>query len=57
MMDQGEIHSKLELDEERLEIPGEREREYREKTIDSGIALPRKIFEQIQTLSARLGNR
>ncbi len=42
---------------ERVEIPGEREREYREKTIDSGIALPRKTFEQIQALSARLGNR
>ncbi len=40
-----------------VEIPGEREREYREKTIDNGIALPRKTFDQIQTLSARLGNR
>ena len=42
---------------ERVEIPGEREREHREKTIDNGIALPRKTLEQIQTLSARLGNR
>ncbi|MBT8438042.1 MAG: Ldh family oxidoreductase [Gammaproteobacteria bacterium] len=42
---------------EAVEIPGEREREHREKTIENGIALPRKTFEQIQTLSARLGNR
>lgn len=40
-----------------VEIPGEREREYREKTIESGIALPRKTFQQIQALSARLGKR
>ncbi|MDH3631419.1 MAG: Ldh family oxidoreductase [Gammaproteobacteria bacterium] len=42
---------------EGVEIPGEGEREYREKTIDDGIALPRKTLEQIQTLSVRLGNR
>ncbi len=42
---------------DRVEIPGEREREYREKTIETGIALPRKTLEQIQALSARLEKR
>ncbi len=39
---------------ERVEIPGEREREHREQTRDSGIALPRRTWEQITVLAARL---
>ncbi len=39
---------------ERVEIPGEREREYRERTRDSGIPLPRQTLRQIQELSERL---
>ena len=39
---------------ERVEIPGEREREYRENTVDSGIALPQKTWQQIRALSLRL---
>ena len=39
---------------ERVEIPGEREREYREATKDKGIALPPKTWKQIQALSKRL---
>ncbi len=39
---------------ERVEIPGEREREYRDNTIDRGIALPRKTWLQIKALSERL---
>jgi len=41
---------------ERVEIPGEREREYREMTKDEGIALPPKTWQQIVTLSNRLAN-
>jgi LDH2 family malate/lactate/ureidoglycolate dehydrogenase len=39
---------------ERVEIPGEREREHREKTIDKGIALPQQTWQQIVALSQRL---
>ena len=39
---------------ERVEIPGEREREYREVTKDKGIALPPKTWQQIVALSNRL---
>jgi len=39
---------------ERVEIPGEREREHREMTIDQGIALPQKTWQQIVALSQRL---
>jgi uncharacterized oxidoreductase len=39
---------------ERVEIPGEREREYREVTKDKGVALPPKTWEQIVALSDRL---
>ena len=39
---------------ERVEIPGEREREHREKTIDKGIALPQQTWQQIVDLSKRL---
>ena len=39
---------------ERVEIPGEREREHRAATIDSGIALPAKTWTQIEALSRRL---
>jgi len=38
----------------RVEVPGEREREYRDKTRDSGIALPQKTWQQIQALAQRL---
>lgn len=37
-----------------VEIPGEREREYRERTADQGIPMPRKTWEQIVELSERL---
>ena len=39
---------------ERVEIPGEREREYREMTKAKGIALPPKTWQQIVALSNRL---
>jgi len=39
---------------ERVEIPGEREREHREKTIDKGVALPQRTWQQIVALSQRL---
>jgi len=39
---------------ERVEIPGEREREYREMTKDKGVALPPKTWDQIVALSKRL---
>jgi LDH2 family malate/lactate/ureidoglycolate dehydrogenase len=39
---------------ERVEIPGERERGYREMTKDKGIALPPKTWQQIVALSNRL---
>ncbi|MCP4389736.1 MAG: Ldh family oxidoreductase [Gammaproteobacteria bacterium] len=39
---------------DRVEVPGEREREYRDKTRDSGIALPQKTLQQIQALAQRL---
>lgn len=39
---------------ERVEIPGEREREYRDKTRTDGIALPQKTWQQIQDLAKRL---
>ncbi len=38
---------------ERVEIPGEREREHREMTVDGGIALPKKTWQQIVALSAK----
>ncbi len=41
---------------ERVEIPGEREREHRQRTRDDGIALPRKTWEQIKRLSERLAD-
>jgi len=41
----------------RVEIPGEREREYRESTRGEGIALPRKTWQQIRQLSGRLDAR
>ena len=37
-----------------VEIPGEREREFRDRTADQGIPLPRKTWEQIVELSERL---
>ena len=37
-----------------VEIPGEREREHRERSRARGIALPRKTWQQIVELSARL---
>lgn len=39
---------------DRVEVPGEREREYRDKTRDSGIALPRQTLMQIRALAQRL---
>ena len=42
---------------ERVEIPGEREREHRERTREGGIALPRRTWQQIQALSKRLRHR
>jgi len=39
---------------ERVEIPGERERDYRERSRDSGIPLPRQTLQQIRALSERL---
>jgi len=39
---------------ERVEVPGEREREHRERIIEQGIPMPAKTWEQIQALSARL---
>ena len=39
---------------DRVEIPGEREREHRERTLASGIALPAKTWRQIEALSDRL---
>jgi LDH2 family malate/lactate/ureidoglycolate dehydrogenase len=39
---------------ERVEIPGEREREYRETTKVKGVALPAKTWQQIVALSKRL---
>jgi len=39
---------------ERVEVPGEREREYRDKTRKSGIALPQQTLKQIQALAQRL---
>ena len=39
---------------ERVEVPGEREREYRETTKDKGVSLPPKTWEQIVALSNRL---
>jgi len=39
---------------ERVEIPGEREREYRKTTKDKGVALPPKTWQQIVALSSRL---
>ncbi|TNF87429.1 MAG: hypothetical protein EP300_10685, partial [Gammaproteobacteria bacterium] len=39
---------------ERVEIPGEREREYREASRDDGIALPARTLQQIRELSDRL---
>ncbi len=39
---------------DRVEVPGEREREHRERTLATGIALPARTWQQIETLSARL---
>ena len=39
---------------DRVEIPGEREREHRDRTVDQGIAMPAQTWTQIQALSARL---
>jgi uncharacterized oxidoreductase len=39
---------------ERVEIPGEREREHRERNRDVGVALPRPTWERIVELSERL---
>ncbi len=39
---------------ERVEVPGEREREHRQRTIDAGIALPARTWRQIEQLSQRL---
>ena len=39
---------------ERVEIPGEREREHRDETINKGIALPQKTWQQFLDLSQRL---
>ena len=39
---------------ERVEIPGERERDYRERSRDTGIALPARTWRQIVALSDRL---
>ena len=39
---------------ERVEIPGERERDYREATKEKGVSLPPKTWEQIELLSERL---
>lgn len=39
---------------ERVEIPGEREREYREATKEQGISLPPRTWDQIRALSERL---
>jgi LDH2 family malate/lactate/ureidoglycolate dehydrogenase len=41
-------------DFERVEIPGEREREYRDKTRQVGIAMPRQTLRQIEALAQRL---
>ena len=40
---------------ERVEIPGERERELQEKNLPNGIAIPVPTWEQIRKLAARLG--
>ncbi len=40
---------------DRVEIPGEREREHRLRSVDSGIALPARTWAQIEALSRRLG--
>lgn len=40
---------------ERVEIPGERERELQEKNLPNGIAIPVPTWEQIRELAARLG--
>jgi uncharacterized oxidoreductase len=39
---------------ERVEIPGEREREHREATIESGIAMPARTLQQIRELAQNL---
>jgi hydroxycarboxylate dehydrogenase B len=39
---------------ERVEIPGEREREHRDKTQSEGIAIPRQTWQQMIELSDRL---
>ena len=39
---------------ERVEIPGEREREHRDEMTNQGIALPQKTWQQILDLSQRL---
>lgn len=39
---------------DRVEVPGEREREYRDKTRGAGIALPQKTMQQIHALAQRL---
>jgi len=42
---------------ERVEIPGEREREHREKTEATGIAMPQQTWQQMLELSNRLKNQ
>ncbi len=39
---------------DRVQVPGEREREHRDRTADTGISLPEKTWEQIVALSKRL---
>ncbi len=39
---------------DRVEIPGEREREHREITCDAGVAMPQQTWEQMLELSRRL---
>jgi LDH2 family malate/lactate/ureidoglycolate dehydrogenase len=42
---------------ERVEIPGEREREHRQRTREQGVALPQNTWAQIQALSLHLQGR
>ncbi|MFT5113121.1 MAG: LDH2 family malate/lactate/ureidoglycolate dehydrogenase [Parasphingorhabdus sp.] len=38
----------------RVEVPGEREREYRQKSLETGIAVPEQTWNQIQELASKL---
>lgn len=40
-----------------VQVPGEREREHRDRTMGSGVSLPEETWQQILTLSARLSGR